>query len=41
MAGSKVSIDGMADAIMKEYDVEKYRNAIGVVFQDFHIFFYE
>ena len=24
--------------IIKQYDVEKYRNSIGVVFQDFHIF---
>ena len=28
----------MDGANIRKYDVEKYRNAIGVVFQDFHIF---
>ena len=31
----EIRLDG---SNIKQYDVEKYRNAIGVVFQDFHIF---
>ena len=31
----EIRLDG---ANIRKYDVEKYRNAIGVVFQDFHIF---